>query len=31
VDLVLVWDVVRNELPSLKAEAERLLRDITAK
>ncbi len=28
VDLVLVWDVVRNELPSLKSEAERLLREI---
>ena len=25
VDLVLVWDVVRTELPSLNAEAERLL------
>lgn len=25
VDLLLVWDVVRTELPSLKAEAERLL------
>lgn len=28
VDLVLVWDVIRNELPSLKFEAERLLRAI---
>ncbi|MGE0194832.1 MAG: DUF86 domain-containing protein [Methylocystis sp.] len=26
VDLLLVWDVIRNELPSLKSEAERLLR-----
>ncbi len=25
VDLLLVWDVVRTELPSLKSEAERLL------
>ena len=31
VDLVLVWDVIRNELPSLKSEAERLLRDIESK
>jgi uncharacterized protein with HEPN domain len=31
VDLFLVWDVVQNELPSLKSEAERLLRDSNAK
>lgn len=29
VDLVLVWDVVSNELPTLKAEVERLLSEET--
>ncbi|HEY8214873.1 MAG TPA: DUF86 domain-containing protein [Methylocystis sp.] len=28
VDLVLVWDVIRNELPPLKSEVERLLREV---
>jgi uncharacterized protein with HEPN domain len=28
VDLLLVWDVIRNDLPGLKREVERLLKDL---
>jgi uncharacterized protein with HEPN domain len=31
VDLILVWDVVRNDLPTLKQEVDRLLTEYKAK